>query len=211
MSDIFERPLRNVIEQAASASPTPGGGSVSAITGAFGASMAAMVANLTVGKEKYKDVEPQALEQVKRLEGIMARLEGLVQADMDAFEAFMAVYKLPKDTDEQKAARAKARQAAAIEATEVPLAIGDACLEALEAAVGLAAIGNSTAISDVGVGAYLAEASLKGALLSVDINLPAINDSEFVNNAKARRERLIAEAERLRAEAIAVVGKRIQG
>ncbi|MZP28174.1 formimidoyltetrahydrofolate cyclodeaminase [Heliobacterium undosum] len=211
MSDIFERPLREVIAEAASAAPTPGGGSVSAITGAFGAAMAAMVANLTVGKEKYRDVEPQAREQLRRLEGITARLEALVQADMDAFEAFMAVYKLPKDTEEQKAARAKARQAAAIQATEAPLAIGDACIEALEAAVALAAIGNKTAISDVGVGAYLAEASLKGALLSVDINLPAIDDAAYVDKAKGRRDRLIAEAERLRAQAVGIVGKRIQG
>ncbi|ABZ84447.1 methenyltetrahydrofolate cyclohydrolase, putative [Heliomicrobium modesticaldum Ice1] len=211
MSDIFARSLREVIAEAASAAPTPGGGSVSAITGAFGAAMVAMVANLTVGKEKYRDVEAQVREQLQRLEGITARLEGLVRADMEAFAAFMAVYKLPADTDEEKAARARARQAAAIQATEAPLAIGDACIEALEAAVVLAAIGNNRAISDVGVGAYLAEASLKSALLSVDINLPAIDDAAYVDKAKGRRDRLLAEAERLRAQAVHIVSKRIHG
>lgn len=210
MSDIFEKSLRDVIAVSASSSPTPGGGSVSAITGSFAAAMVAMVANLTVGKEKFKDVEPRVQALLERVNAVIAKLEVLVKQDMEEFEAYMAVFKMPKDTDEQKAARAEALQKAAKAATEVPLAIGEACLEALKVANELSGIGNKMAISDVGVGAFLGEASLKGALLSVDINLPTIKDLEYVAKAQSRRDALVAEAEALRAKAVAVVSERLK-
>ncbi|MTV47402.1 formimidoyltetrahydrofolate cyclodeaminase [Heliobacillus mobilis] len=211
MSDIFDLSLREVITQSASSSPTPGGGSVSAIAASFGAAMVAMVGNLTTGKEKFKEVEPQVQEQLQKLQGILSRLESLVRADIEAFDAYMAVFKMPKDTEEQKAARAQAMQVAAKNATNVPLTIGETCLEALASAVELAVVGNKMAISDVGVGAYLAEAALKGALLNVDINLPAIKDETFVAESAARRDRLIEQALALRDTAVAEVLKRIRG
>ncbi|MBC9783099.1 cyclodeaminase/cyclohydrolase family protein [Heliobacterium chlorum] len=211
MSDIFDLSLREVIAQSASSSPTPGGGSVSAIAASFGAAMVAMVGNLTTGKEKFKEVEPQVQEQLQKLQGILSRLENLVRADIEAFDAYMAVFKMPKDTEDQKAARAQAMQVAAKNATNVPLSIGETCLEALVSAVELAVVGNKMAISDVGVGAYLAEAALKGALLSVDINLPAIKDETFVAESAVRRDRLIEQALALRETAVAEVLKRIRG
>ncbi|MDD2420925.1 MAG: cyclodeaminase/cyclohydrolase family protein [Heliobacteriaceae bacterium] len=210
MGDIFAKAFREVIAVSASSQPTPGGGSVSAMTGSFAAAMVAMVANLTVGKEKFKDVEPQVQGLLTKVNAVIGRLEDLVRQDMAAFAAYMAVFKLPKETAEEKAARAQALQDAAKEATEVPLAIAEACLAILQAAAELAPIGNKMAISDAGVGAYLAEASLKSALLSVDINLPVIKDAGYVAAATARRDALIAEAGQLKDKAVTVVAERLK-
>lgn len=209
MSDLFQKSLHDVIAVSASSSPTPGGGSVSAVTASFGAAMVAMVANLTIGKEKYKDIEPQVQDYLAQLQGIINKLEQLVADDMQEFENYMAVFKLPKQTEEEKAARAAAMEAAAKAATEVPLSIGEACLEILKIADALAPIGNKMAISDVGVGAHVAEASLKGALLSVDINLPVIKDQEYVSQAADRKNTLIAEAEKIKESAVSVVQSRL--
>ncbi|KAB2952622.1 cyclodeaminase/cyclohydrolase family protein [Heliorestis acidaminivorans] len=208
MKNLFDESLREVLKQSASPAPTPGGGSVSAVAGAFGAAMVAMVGNLTVGKEKYKDVEPEAKELLHKANKVIEELEQLVQADIDAFNAYMDVYKMPKNTEEEKALRAQALQKAAIEATEVPLAIAEVALKGIEVAKAMASIGNKMAISDVGVGAYLGEGALKGALLSVDINLPVIKDADYVKKAEARRDQLIARAEKVREEALQVLRQR---
>ncbi|QGG49406.1 cyclodeaminase/cyclohydrolase family protein [Heliorestis convoluta] len=209
MKKLFEESLQEVLAQSASAAPTPGGGSVSAIAGAFGAAMVAMVGNLTVGKEKYKDVEPEVKELLAQSNQLMKELEELVQADIDAFNNYMDVFKMAKNTEEEKALRAEALQKAAIAATDVPLRIGEATIKGLQVAQKMAALGNKVAISDVGVGAYLGEAALKGALLSVDINIPVIKDQAYVEKAVAKRDELIAEAEALRSKAVEVVKERI--
>lgn len=210
MSEVWDWSFRKVVEVSASDSPTPGGGSVSALVASLGAAMVSMVANLTVGKEKYKDVEPEVKEILASIQGVIKRLEDLVDQDIQEFSNFMAVLKLPKDTEEQKRAREEKRQAALQSATDTPLTIAATCLEALKLAHRLAPIGNKGAISDVGVAAYVAEAALNAALLSVDINLPGITDQAYVQKAGAERERLVREAARLKAEAVATVQERLK-
>ncbi|MHB1125349.1 MAG: cyclodeaminase/cyclohydrolase family protein [Bacillota bacterium] len=210
MSEVFDWSFRKVVEVSASDSPTPGGGSVSALVGSLGASMVAMVANLTVGKEKYKDVEPQVIGIREGIYKVIGRLEELVDLDIAEFANFMKVLRMPKDTDEQKAVRTANMQTALKSATDTPLEIASTCLEALRLAHQLAGIGNKGAISDVGVGAYVAEACLHSALLSVDINLPGINDADYVAKANAEKGRLVTESKKLKEEAVAVVQERLK-
>ncbi|MHB1421344.1 MAG: cyclodeaminase/cyclohydrolase family protein, partial [Bacillota bacterium] len=138
MSEVFEWSFRKVVEISASDSPTPGGGSVSALVASLGAAMVAMVSNLTVGKEKYKDVEPQVIGIRDSIYKVISRLEELVDMDIAEFANFMKVLRMPKDSDEQKAERTAKMQGALKSATDTPLEIASTCLEALRLAHQLA-------------------------------------------------------------------------
>jgi len=209
MNNIFDTSLREVLAASASDAPTPGGGSVSAIVGSFGVAMVSMVANLTVGKEKYKDVEPQVKVILEKTGKLMNRLEELVQEDIKAFGKFMEVLKMPKDTEEQKNLRASMMQEALKAATDTPMEIARVCLEGLELAAELAGIGNKGAISDVGVAAFVAEAALNSVLLSVDINIPSIKDEAYVDRIQKEKYGLIVKAAQLREKAVSQVRERM--
>lgn len=210
MSDVFNWSVKQLIEVSASDSPTPGGGSVSALAGSLAAAMVSMVGNLTVGKEKYKDVEADTKEILAEATDIIARLEQLVAADIAEFSKFMAALKLPKNTEEEKAERTRVMQEVLKSATDTPMEIARTCLDILKLAKRLSGIGNKGAISDVGVGAYLAEASLNSALLSVDINLPMVKDEAYAARVSAERNQLVEEARQLKEEAVAVVQERLK-
>ncbi|MCL6635584.1 MAG: cyclodeaminase/cyclohydrolase family protein [Peptococcaceae bacterium] len=210
MGTFFDKSLREIIAVAASNEPTPGGGSVSAMVACFGVAMTAMVCNLTLGKEKFKDVEPQVREIVDTAYGLLKKLEDLVDADMADFNNFMATFRMPKNTDEEKAARNEAMQKALKSATDTPMEIARVCLKALEITDKLAPIGNKMAISDAGVAAVVAEAALNGVLLSADINIPMIKDGEYVKKTVAEKEQMVAEAKRLKDRAFAVVQERLK-
>jgi Methenyl tetrahydrofolate cyclohydrolase len=209
MNKIWEWTTEEFLTVSASSSPTPGGGSVSAFVGAQAASMACMVANLTIGKEKYKDVEPQVKEILSQGEMVLNDLKAGLSQDIAEFSNFMAVLKLPKGTDEEKAARAAKMQEVLVSATNTPLGIAQNCFKVLQLAQKLAPIGNKGAISDVGVAAYLAESALKSAMLSVDINLPQIKDQGYQEKVKAERTRLFEQAAAICAETVAVVQSRL--
>lgn len=210
MSEMFDKSFRKILEESASSAPTPGGGSVSAMVGCLGTAMVAMVGNLTVGKEKYKEYEDQVKVILDKAYAAMSKLEELVDEDMAAFGYFMDVLKMPKDTEEQKKERAEKMQLALKKATDTPLEIARVCLDALKIAEELSTIGNKGAISDVGVGAYVAEAALNSVLLSVDINVPSIKDMEYVSKVNAEKEQLIAEAKALREKAVSQVQERMK-
>ncbi len=195
---VYGHTLNDFIEVAASKSHTPGGGNVSGVVATLGASMIAMVGNLTVANKKYADHHEQAQAQVDRIMAGIEKLKELTNKDIEAFDAYMAVFRMPKETDEDKKARAEAMQAAAKTATLVPLEICKTCLAMLQEAYELAPYGNKMAISDVGVGAYVCEAALRACMLSVDINLPSIKDQDFVAQVKAERARLFTDAEDLK-------------
>ncbi|WP_066637563.1 cyclodeaminase/cyclohydrolase family protein [Desulfolucanica intricata] len=210
MSEVFDWSFRKVVEVSASDSPTPGGGSVSALVASLGVAMTAMVCNLTIGKEKFKDVEPQAIEIRDEANEIIKKLEKLVAADIAEFGNFMSVLKLPKNTDEEKAKRTELMQKALKSATDTPLEIARTCLQALVITEKLSKIGNTMAISDAGVAAYVAEAALNAVLLSCDINIPMIKDQDYVQNVMAEKEKLVAEAKKLKDLAVATVQERMK-
>lgn len=168
------QPDTTFLDDLASAAPTPGGGSASAYTGALAAGLVTMVARLTVGKQKYKDVEEQMWALIEQAEDLRAALTAAVEEDAIAFDAVMAAFKLAKTMDEEKTARAEAIQAATLYAAEIPLETAAKSLRVMELALQAATHGNTNAITDAGTAAAFARAALTGAGLNVRINLASL-------------------------------------
>jgi len=166
-------------DEVSSNSPAPGGGSVAALAGSLGAALAAMVANLTVGKAGYESAWAPLSSLAERAQSLKAALLRAVDDDTKAFDDVLAAMRLPKATEEQKATRASAVAAAYEKATAVPLATARLCLQALELTEQAAANGNRNSASDAGVGALLAKAGLDAALMNVRINLPSVREGAF--------------------------------
>lgn len=209
MSKVWDWNINEFLQQAASSAPTPGGGSVGAYVGALGASMVCMVANLTIGKEKYKEFESEVQAVLMEGEKSLSILKGCMTEDMEVFGQFMAVYKLPKNTDEEKQARANKIQEVLKSATEAPMKTARESLKVMQLAAKMAPIGNKTAISDIGVAVYLADSAIKSALLSVDINLPQIEDKEYTDKISAEKKVILSAADVLCKDTIPAVEKRL--
>jgi glutamate formiminotransferase/formiminotetrahydrofolate cyclodeaminase len=183
-----------LIDAFASPAPTPGGGSASALAGAVGASLLLMVARMPKTRTGT-DTERETLARwAEPLDAARIRLTSLVDEDSAAYDAVVAAFRQPKATDEEKAARKAAIQAATLRATEVPLAVMDTCAAALSAAKDVASCGNPNASSDVRVGISLLAAGCDGAFENVAINLPGLADEQ-------RRAALGARAAELRSAA----------
>jgi len=168
--------IRKYIDDASAGQPTPGGGSVAALAGALGVSMGCMAANFTIGKKKFRDVEPKVRELLASLESAREQLLHLMDEDTRAYGQVDAAYQLPQNTDEEKRARQQAIQDALKVAMEVPLRIMGLCRDVLGVLAQLVDIANPNLISDVGVSAVLAEAALRAARLNVDVNLRYLKD-----------------------------------
>ena len=201
--------LQVYLDDAASNKPAPGGGSVSACVGALGAALVSMVCNLTLGKEKFAGVEAEIAELVKATESARARLEKLLQEDTTAYSGVIRAYKLPKDTDAEKAARKAAIQAGLIVAANVPLEICKVALEVCRLSKTAAELGNPGAVTDAGIGAILGEAAVVGGALNVKINLGSIEDCDYVETAAAQIDTMQKEAAALREEVLAITLSKI--
>jgi formiminotetrahydrofolate cyclodeaminase len=199
-----QEPLLAYLDDAASGKPAPGGGSVSACVGALGAALVSMVCNLTRGREKYAEVEAQVRDLVARSEAARTRLLQLLQDDTVAYNGVIDAYRLPKDTEDERATRHKAVQDGLIVAANVPLEIVRVALEVCRLAVTAAEIGNPAAVTDAGIGAILGEAAVQGASLNVEINMGSIDDVDYVRRVGAELQEAIGESARLRSEAIAI-------
>ncbi|MFW3145644.1 MAG: glutamate formimidoyltransferase [Thermoplasmatota archaeon] len=176
-------------KELASSSPAPGGGSVAALSGTLGAALIEMVCQLTVGKEKFKDSWDELSRISKEVSAIRKRLLELVDEDTNAFNDVIAAFRMPKGTDEEKAARSAAIQAGYKKAVSTPVDTANRCLEVLESAVAVSEKGNPSSISDAGVGADMAAAGLEGALMNIKINLGSIKDEDYVNDMRSFMER----------------------
>lgn len=196
--------LQTYLDDAASGKPAPGGGSVSACVGALGAALVSMVCNLTIGKEKFAAVEDQVKDLVKQANHVRARLEKLLQDDTVAYNGVIAAYRLPKETDEEKATRHKAVQDGLIVAADVPLNICRETVEVARLSKVAAEIGNPGAVTDAGIGAILAEAAAQGGALNVAINLGSIDDQAYVAAARAEMDTILKETADLRAEVLRI-------
>jgi formiminotetrahydrofolate cyclodeaminase len=166
------------LEDLASEAPAPGGGAAAALNAAVGAALVSMVCNLTIGKPKYAGYEPAmrvALETATRL-----RTRGLelAEADAVAFEGVIAAYKLPKGTDEEKAARKEAIQAGLVSAADVPLRTAELAAEVIALAGDVLDGANANVLSDVAVAASSARAALDAAVVNVEVNLASLKDAE---------------------------------
>jgi formiminotetrahydrofolate cyclodeaminase len=187
--------VQTFLDQLASQASTPGGGSAAAIMGAMGAALVSMVCNLTIGKKNYAAVEADLKQVLQQSEGLRQRLTGMVADDIRVFNQVMAAYGMPKDTDEQKSARASAIQDALKEATVVPLACAKACAEVIDLSRTAAEKGNLNVISDAGVAVMAAYGALKSAALNVYINVGNIKDQDFANAMKNELESVLSRCE----------------
>lgn len=168
----------NFLDGLASGDPTPGGGSAAAYSGAMGASLVAMVARLSVGKKKYKEVEAEMMKVIENADILRQSLSDAVQKDAEAFEEVMAAFKLPKNTDSEKAIRISTIESATIYAAQVPLEVAEMAVEIMEMAAIVTRKGNINAISDGASGNAMARACLTSAGLNVRINLLSLKKPE---------------------------------
>lgn len=158
--------------------PAPGGGSASALSGAQGCALLMMVADLTLGKEKYRDFEEICLQAKKKGQSLYEELRASVDRDTEAFNLISAAFKLPKDTDEEKAVRRAAIADGTLTATEVPFNTMKLGFEALKLVESLIGKSNPNCSSDLGVGALHLKACIEGSWLNVKINLPGVKNEE---------------------------------
>ncbi len=190
--------VKEFIDKVTGNDPVPGGGSVSALNGSLAASLAAMVANLTVGRKKYAEVNDEMEELSARLTGLSAQLLNDVDRDAEAYDRVFAAFKLPKETDEEKAVRTEAIQRETKYAAQVPMEVARTAHTMLPLIDTVARKGNSNAVTDACVAMMCARTAVLGALLNVRINLTSITDEAFVKEMSAEAERL--ERETLAAE-----------
>ena len=177
---LVEQRVIDFVAATASKEPTPGGGAIAALTAATGAALAEMVANLTFGKKGYEAVQPEMEELQAKAEAIRKRMLELSQADADVFNIFMNALGLPKNTDEEKAARTAAIQQAYKDAAMVPFEIGELANQIFDLAELASRKGNQNLITDGIIAAINARAAVKAAFLNVRINLSGIKDESFV-------------------------------
>ena len=204
-----DKKIKTFLDTLASKSPTPGGGSAAALVGAMSAALLSMVGNLTIGKEKYLDVENDIKRLLEKSEKLRADFEELIEKDIEAFNQFMAVIKLPKETKEQKENRSREMQNALKDAANVPLEIARKSLEVLNICQEVAAKGNKNVISDAGVGAIVAEAAFESAILNVKINLGMIKDEKDKKDLKREIEELNRLVKGKKDKAMGIVLKKI--
>lgn len=191
MSSTAEMTIGAFVDALAAQSSTPGGGGAAAITGSMAAGLVSMVINFTVGKKKYAEVEEDFQGYLKRSEELRRELLALADADVAAFTAVSATYGMPKETDEEKAARTEALQAALKHAAEVPFVTAQKCLEVIKLAEPVGIKGNPNVVSDAATAIYLADAALMAAVANVNVNLKLIKDDAFVDEWAARRDALL--------------------
>ncbi len=183
------------LDELASGQSTPGGGGAAALTGSQAAALISMVIRFTVGKKKYADVEAEMQGYLVRSEELRQNLLAEVDADAAAFDAVSATYTMPKESDEEKAARTAALQAALKHAAAVPFGVAEQALEIMQLAEPVGAKGNSNVVSDAASALYLAWSALKCALVNVNINLKFIKDEAFVSEWSAKTDDMLARAD----------------
>ncbi len=187
--------VQDFVNELASDSPAPGGGSVAALCGALGGALAAMVANLTVGKDKYRE-SWDAMEKVQRkAPELYKEFLGLLQEDTRAFNTYMSALKMPKETEEEKSARREKMQLGLKEAAAVPLRTLRACKDLGDLALPVVEKGNPNAITDGGTAGLLALAAGKAAAYNIRINLGGIKDEDFVTQTEKEVQELLTAIE----------------
>jgi glutamate formiminotransferase/formiminotetrahydrofolate cyclodeaminase len=185
------------VDEVSTEAPAPGGGSVAALMGSLSAALAAMVANLTIGKKGYEPAWDEMRRVAEQGQAVKDQLASAVDRDTDAFNRVMDAMRLPKNSAEESAARDRAIEAANKQAADVPLQTARWCLDALALADAVARRGNRNSASDAGVAALAARAGAEGAALNVVINLGSIKDAGFKDACVAETGTLVLEARRL--------------
>ena len=207
MDNLMQLSCEEFLAKLASKDAVPGGGGAAALSGAVGAALTSMVANLTVGKEKFMAVEGEMLRLLAAGEYLRRELLVLAQEDARVFDAFMNCYKMPKNTETEKELRAAKIQEAAEMAASIPLRIGEKSLSVLLLAAEAAELGNPAVITDAAVAALTGRAAVRSAIYNVRINLQLIKNEAYRSVTGARLEELEQEASELEIKILAQVDK----
>ncbi len=204
---LIDLTIKEFLAKTAGSDPVPGGGSIAALNGAIASGLAEMVANLTIGKKKYEDKE----EQMKQLAASMNNHQVFflkdIDADSDAYNKVFDAFKLPKETDEEKAERSKQIQAATKIAAEVPMEVARRAYTIMDMIAEVAENGNQNAITDACVSMMSARTAVLGAILNVKINLSSLKDEEYVAKMKAECDQLEKDAIAKEQELLSKVNK----
>ena len=191
---LSDLPLKDFLGKTAGNEPIPGGGSVSALNAALSAALTEMVANLTVGKKKYEDKEASMLEIIRQAADYQREFSVDIDADSDAYNKVFEAFKLPKETEEDKAERSRQIQAATKIAAEIPLKVAQNAYAMMDIIEKVAKDGNQNAVTDACVAMMCARTAVLGALLNVRINLSSIHDAGYVACLKQEADRLEKQA-----------------
>lgn len=205
--------VKEFVENVASSSPAPGGGSCSSLASTIGCSLAAMLCQLSVGKKSFEEnsdeIKKEFSQSFQLMEENAKVLLTLIDEDTAAFNKIMDAFKMPKETDEEKAARSQAIQDATWSAIEVPQKMSDLSLESLMHLEVLLQHGNANAISDLGVGILLLNAGLKGANMNVKINLGSVKDKEKAAQVLSHIQKNEAQADEITSKLIAQINEKL--
>ena len=199
--------VKGFLTETAGQEPVPGGGSIYALNGSIAAALAEMVANLTIGKKKYVEVEAEMQTIAAEAAAIQKELVLDIDRDSDAYNKVFAAFKLPKETDEEKAVRSAQIQEMTKYAASVPMEVARRVHSLLPLIEAVVAKGNQNAITDGCVAMMCARTAIIGALLNVRINLTSIKDEDFVKTHTEEANAIEADAIRREAEVLAITQK----
>lgn len=189
--------LTEFLNETASNSPAPGGGSVSALAGALGASLSSMVGELSLGKDTDEETKARMKGRIRICKDLIKSLSEAVDKDTEAFNLVMDAFKMPKASDEEKKLRSAAIQEAMMGAAELPYETALLCIDVMNMSIDMLKDGNKNAASDAAVSGFLGYAALNGALYNVKINLNSIKDAEYVGEMRRKVKSLEDEGEDL--------------
>ena len=198
------------VDVLASKAPVPGGGGASALVGAIGMALGNMVGSLTVGKKKYAGVEADIIALKEKATALQADFLRLVEADAEAFEPLAKAYGMPRETEEEKAEKARVMAIVLKDACAVPMEIMEKCCEAIDVIEEFAAKGSALAISDAGVGVTFCKAALLGASLNVFINTKSMADKEYAASLNEKADKMIADYSKKADDIFAAVNARLR-
>lgn len=187
---LIDLTIKGFLDKTAGSDPVPGGGSISALNGSIAAALTEMVANLTIGRKKYAEVEDKMREVAGRMAEIRTVLANDIDKDSDAYDKVFAAFKLPKETDEEKAHRSNVIQETTKEAALVPMSVAENAAAIMDTIAYVAHNGNQNAVTDATVAMMAARTCVLGALLNVKINLSSIKDEAFVKELSDKADRL---------------------
>lgn len=193
---IKEQVIQDFLDVLSSKEPVPGGGGASALCGAVGNALGQMVANLTVGKKKYAEVEPEVKEHLEKMVKLQAEFTALADDDAKVFAPLAKAYSLPSETEEQKAYKAEVMETNLLAASAVPLQIMEKSMQMLTILDRLADIGSRMAVSDVGVAVQSTRAALLGAAMNVYINTKSMKDRNKAEELNNSANKMIVEGSR---------------
>ena len=209
MARLIKMDLEAFADEAASESPAPGGGAISAYMGALGISLGTMVANLSSHKPGWDERWKEFSDWAEKGQAYKNRLLSMVDEDTNAFNKIMTAFGKPKATEEEKKARTQAIQDATKYATEVPFKVMQLCCDSMEVMKAMTETGNPNSVTDAGVGALCARSAVMGAFLNVKINAAGLSDKSFAADIVSKGKEIEAKAQLLETEILNIVNGKI--